>query len=43
MGKVEEMCVVYVSVIIGGGHSGDGNDLALTLCKYDSRNGIDLF
>ena len=24
------------------GHSGDGCDLALTLCKYDSRKG-DLF
>ena len=25
-----------------GGHSGDGCDLASTLCKYDLRNG-DLF
>ena len=25
-----------------GGHSGDGCDLALTLCKYDLRTG-DLF
>ena len=28
----EMMCVVYVSV---RGHSGDGCDLASTLCKYD--------
>ena len=41
VGAVEEMmCVVYVSVIKG--HSGDGCDLALTLCKYDLRKG-DLF
>ena len=38
---VEEMvCVVYVSVTKG--HSGDGCDLASTLCKYDLRKG-DLF
>ena len=40
MGAVEEMiCVVCVSV---RGHSGDGCDLASTLCKYDLRKG-DLF
>ena len=38
MGAVEEMmCVVYVSVTEG--HSGDGCDLASTLCKYDLRKG----
>ena len=41
MGAVEEMmcraCECY-----RGGNSGDGCDLALTLCKYDLRKG-DLF
>ena len=38
MGAVEEMmCVVCVSVTEG--HSGDGCDLASTLCKYDLRKG----
>ena len=41
MGAVEEMMyVVYVSV--QRGHSGDGCDLASTLCKYDLRKS-DLF
>ena len=41
VGAVEEMiCVVYVSVTEG--YSGDGCDLASTLCKYDLRKG-DLF
>ena len=41
MGAVEEMmCVVCLSVT--GGHSGEGYDLASTLCKYDLRKG-DLF
>ena len=41
MGAVEEMmCVVCVSATEGD--SGDGCDLASTLCKYDSRKG-DLF
>ena len=41
MGAVEEMvCVVCVGV--AEGHSSDGCDLALTLCKYDLRQG-DLF
>ena len=36
MGEVEKMmCVVYVSVTKE--HSGDGCDLASTLCKYDLR------
>ena len=36
MGEVEEtVCVVCVSVTEG--HSGDGCDLASTLCKYDLR------
>ena len=40
MGAVEKMmCVVYVSVTKG---SGDGCDLASTLCKYDLIKG-DLF
>ena len=40
MGAVEEMvCVVCV---LQRGHSGDGCDLASTLCKYDLREG-DLF
>ena len=40
MGEVEEMmCVVCV---LQRGHSGDGCDLASTLCKYDLRKG-DLF
>ena len=43
MGEVEEMlCVVCVSVTEGGGSSGDGCNLASTLCKYDLRKG-DLF
>ena len=38
VGAVEEMmCVVYVSVTEG--HSGDGYDLASTLCKYDLWKG----
>ena len=37
MGAFEEMDVVYASVTKG--HSGDGYDLALTLCKYDLRKG----
>ena len=41
MGAVEEMmCVVCVSVTEG--NSGDGCDLASTLCKYGLRKG-DLF
>ena len=41
MGAVEEMmCVVCVCYRVG--HSGDGCDLASTLCKYDFRKG-DLF
>ena len=41
MGAVKEMmCVVCVSGTEG--HSGDGCDLASTLCKYDLRKG-DLF
>ena len=37
MGSVEEMmCVVCASVSV---HSGDGCDLASTLCKYDLRKG----
>ena len=40
MGAVEEMvCVVCV---LQRGHSGDGCELASTLCKYDLRKG-DLF
>ena len=36
MGEVEEMlCIVCVSITEG--HSGNGCDLALTLCKYDLR------
>ena len=38
---VEDMMCV-VCVMLQRGHSGDGNDLALTLCKYDLRKG-DLF
>ena len=38
MGTVDEMmCVVYVSVTKGA--SGDGCDLASTLCKYNLRKG----
>ena len=37
--NVEEICVVWV---LQRGHSGDGCDLAPTLCKYDLRKG-DLF
>ena len=41
MGAVEEMvCVMCMGV--AEGHSGDGCDLASTLCKYDLRKG-DLF
>ena len=41
MGSVEEMmCVVCETVTKG--YSGDGCDLALTLCKYDMSTG-DLF
>ena len=41
MGEFEEMmCVMYASVTKG--HSGDGCDLASTLCKHDLRN-CDLF
>ena len=41
MGEVEEMMgFMWVSVIEG--NSGDGCDLASTLCKYDLRRG-DLF
>ena len=36
----EIMCVVYVG--IQRGNSGDGCDLASTLCRHDLRNG-DLF
>ena len=39
MGEVEEMMCVWV---LQRGHSGDGCDLASTLCKYDLRKG-DLF
>ena len=38
MDAVEEM----VCVGVAEGHSGDGCDLALTLCRYDVRKG-DLF
>ena len=38
MGAVEEM----MCVVLQRGHSGDGYDLVLTLCKYDLRKG-DLF
>ena len=31
------ICVVYV--VLQRGHSGDGYDLASTLCKYDLRMG----
>ena len=38
MGAVEEMmCVMCVSIT--GGHSGDGCDLASTMCTYDLRKG----
>ena len=33
MGAVEEICVLQ------RGHSGDGCELVLTLCKYDLRKG----
>ena len=39
MGAVEEMMCVRV---LQRGHSGDGCDLASTLCKYNLRKG-DLF
>ena len=29
--------------VLQSGHSGDGCDLALTLCKYDLRKGVYLF
>ena len=38
--EVEKMFVVYVLQI---GHSGNGCDLASTLCKYDLRRMIYLF
>ena len=41
MAAVEEMMCVVVWVLQRG-HSGDGCDLASTLCKYDFRKG-DLF
>ena len=42
MGAIEElMCIVCVW-LLHMGHSGDGSDLASTLCKYDFRKG-DLF
>ena len=41
VGEVEEMMCV-VSVGLQGGHSGDGCDLASTMCTYDLRKG-DLF
>ena len=31
------MCVVYGNTM---GNSGDGCELASTLCRYDSRNGV---
>ena len=38
VGAVEDMmCIVYVRVTKG--HSGEGCDLASTLCKYDLRKG----
>ena len=41
MGSVEEIvCIVCMG--LQRGHSGDGCDLASTLCKYDLRKG-DLF
>ena len=39
MGAVEEMMCVWM---LQRGHSGDGCDLASTLCEYDLRKG-DLF
>ena len=36
MGAVKEM---VVCVAVAEGHSGDGCDLASTLCKYDLRKG----
>ena len=39
VGAVEEIVCVWV---LQRGHSGDGYDLASTLCKYDLRKG-DLF
>ena len=40
VGAVKEMmCVVCESVTDKRGHSGDGCDLASTLCKYDLREG----
>ena len=38
MGAAEEMMSV-VLVCVTKGHSGDGCDLASTLCKYDLRKG----
>ena len=44
MGAVEDIiCIVCVSVSVTMGHSGDGSDLASTLCKYDLRKGDYLF
>ena len=40
MGAVEEM--VCVMCVLQRGHSGDGCDLASTLCKYDLRK-VELF
>ena len=40
MGEVEEM--VCVGVAEGAWHSGDGCDLASTLCKYYLKNRCDL-
>ena len=42
MGTVEEMMGVVCVSVIEGVKSGDGCDLASTLCKYDLRKG-DLF
>ena len=41
MGAIEEMVCVVVWMLQRG-HSGDGCELASTLCKYDLRKG-DLF
>ena len=42
MGAVDEMMCVVCVWMLQRGHSGDGCDLASTLCKYDLRKG-DLF
>ena len=39
MGAVEEMMCV-LCLIVTEGHSGDGCDLASTLCTYDLRKGV---